>query len=38
MDNGWRAGATLRHISNAGLADTNPGTESLGLLLVLPMH
>ena len=38
INGGWRAGATLRHLSNAGLSDTNPGTENLGLLLALPLR
>jgi hypothetical protein len=38
MENGWRLGATLRHISNGGLADSNPGTENLGILVALPLR
>jgi len=38
MENGWRLGATLRHISNGGLADSNPGTENLGVVLALPLR
>lgn len=38
MENGWRLGATLRHISNGGLADSNPGTENLGAVLALPVY
>ena len=35
---GWRWGMTLRHISNGGLADSNPGTENLGIVLALPLR
>jgi hypothetical protein len=37
MARGWRAGATLRHVSNAGLSDINPGIETLALLVAVPL-
>jgi hypothetical protein len=33
----WRFGASFGHFSNAGLGETNPGTEVLKLLWVVPM-
>ena len=33
----WRAGASLAHFSNAGLGETNRGTEVLKLLWVMPL-
>ena len=38
LDNGWRVGATLRHVSNAGLAKINPGTENVGIVLAVPVR
>jgi hypothetical protein len=38
LDNGWRVGATLRHISNGGLAEINPGTENLGIVLAMSLR
>ena len=38
MARGWRAGATLRHVSNAGLSDINPGIETLALLVAIPVR
>ena len=37
LQNGWRLGATLSHISNGGLAENNPGLENLGVLLAIPL-
>jgi hypothetical protein len=37
MARGMRIGATLRHVSNAGLADINPGIETFALLVALPV-
>ncbi|HEY5898528.1 MAG TPA: acyloxyacyl hydrolase, partial [Burkholderiales bacterium] len=38
LQNGWRLGPTLSHVSNGGLADNNPGVENLGMLVALPLH
>ena len=38
LQNGWRLGVTLSHVSNGGLAENNPGLENLGVLLALPLH
>ena len=38
LQNGWRLGGTLSHVSNGGLAENNPGVENLGLLLALPLR
>ena len=38
LQNGWRVGATLSHVSNGGLAENNPGVENLGILLALPLR
>ena len=35
---GWRAGATLRHVSNGGAGDFNPGIETVALLVSLPLR
>lgn len=37
FDNGWRAGADLHHISNAGLSKKNPGVEVAALTLAVPL-
>jgi len=33
----YRAGVSLNHYSNGGLGDTNPGTESLKMMLYIPV-
>jgi hypothetical protein len=38
MERGWRIGTTLRHVSNAGLSDVNPGIETLALLVAVPVR
>lgn len=38
LENGWRAGATLRHVSNAGTAEINPGIETMELLVAAPVR
>lgn len=38
MAQGWRIGATLRHVSNGGLADINPGIETLALVVAVPVE
>ena len=38
LDHGWRLGATLRHVSNGGLYDTNPGIETLAVLISVPLR
>lgn len=38
LDHGWRLGATLRHVSNGGLNDINPGIETLALLVSVPLR
>jgi outer membrane protein OmpA-like peptidoglycan-associated protein len=37
FDNGWRLGADLHHISNAGLDKKNPGVEIAALTLSIPL-
>lgn len=36
FDSGQRVGAYVAHMSNAGLGDRNPGTESIGLAYTVP--
>ncbi|MFQ5784634.1 MAG: acyloxyacyl hydrolase [Alphaproteobacteria bacterium] len=38
FDNRSRLGITFNHISNAGIGDSNPGTESLLLTYAVPLH
>lgn len=38
LDHGWRVGATLRHVSNGGIYDVNPGIETLALLASIPLR
>lgn len=33
----WRLGVALFHLSNGGLSDANPGTESLVFTLAIPL-
>jgi outer membrane protein OmpA-like peptidoglycan-associated protein len=37
FDNGWRLGADLHHISNAGLDRKNPGVEIAAVTLSIPL-
>ena len=37
FDNGWRLGADIHHISNAGLDKKNPGVEIAALTLSVPL-
>jgi outer membrane protein OmpA-like peptidoglycan-associated protein len=37
FDNGWQLGATIHHISNAGLDKKNPGVEIAALTLAVPL-
>ena len=37
FDNRARVGVAFHHISNAGISDKNPGTETLTLTLSLPL-
>jgi outer membrane protein OmpA-like peptidoglycan-associated protein len=37
FDNGWRLGAAIHHISNAGLDKKNPGVEIAALTLNIPL-
>ncbi len=37
FDNGWRLGADIHHISNAGLDPKNPGVEIAALTLAIPL-
>lgn len=37
FQNGHRLGLSFSHISNAGLDDTNPGTEVLGITYQIPV-
>jgi lipid A 3-O-deacylase len=38
LDHGWRLGATLRHVSNGGIYDANPGIETLAVLVSVPLR
>src|SRR6267143_4081449 len=38
LDRGWRIGATLRHVSNAGTGDYNPGIETSAVLVSAPLR
>jgi outer membrane protein OmpA-like peptidoglycan-associated protein len=37
FDNGWRLGADIHHISNAGLDKKNPGVEIAAITLNIPL-
>ncbi len=37
FDNGWRLGADIHHISNAGLDKRNPGVEIASVTLAVPL-
>ncbi len=37
FDNGWRLGADIHHISNAGLDKKNPGVEIAAVTLAIPL-
>ena len=37
LGNGWRVGAAFFHLSNAGLFDSNPGTEAVAVTLAIPL-
>jgi lipid A 3-O-deacylase len=37
LDNGWRLGVALFHLSNGGIGDRNPGTEVLTITLSIPV-
>jgi hypothetical protein len=37
IEHRWRVGLAFDHLSNAGLAETNPGTEMLVLRLSMPL-
>jgi hypothetical protein len=37
FDNGWRLGADIHHISNAGLDRKNPGVEIAAVTLAIPL-
>jgi hypothetical protein len=37
FDNGWRLGADIHHISNAGIDKKNPGVEIAGITLAIPL-
>jgi outer membrane protein OmpA-like peptidoglycan-associated protein len=37
FDNGWRLGANIHHISNAGLDKKNPGVEIAAITLAVPL-
>jgi len=38
FDGGGRLGATVYHISNAGISDNNPGTEVLSIGYAIPLN
>jgi len=38
LERGWRVGATLRHVSNGGIYDINPGIETLAVLVSVPLR
>lgn len=37
LENGWRVGAALFHLSNGGIGDRNPGTEALVFSISIPL-
>jgi outer membrane protein OmpA-like peptidoglycan-associated protein len=37
FDNGWRLGADIHHISNAGIDKKNPGVEIAAVTLAIPL-
>lgn len=37
MENDWRLGASIGHISNAGTGDDNPGTEIINIYYHIPV-
>ena len=38
LERGWRVGATLRHVSNGGIYEVNPGIETLAVLVSVPLR
>lgn len=38
FSNGPRVGLQISHLSNAGIGDTNPGTEVLSLIYAFPLN
>ena len=38
LDNGWRVGVTLRHLSNGGSGHYNAGIATLALLVAVPLR
>lgn len=38
LDNGWRIGVTLRHLCNGGTGHYNPGSETLAVLVAVPLR
>jgi hypothetical protein len=38
LANRWRIGAALSHVSNAGIGDSNPGTETIALVVAIPLR
>lgn len=37
LENGWRVGVALFHLSNGGIGDRNPGTEALVFSISIPL-
>lgn len=37
LENGWRVGVALFHLSNGGIGDRNPGTEALVFSISIPV-
>ncbi|GEO82021.1 acyloxyacyl hydrolase [Pararhodospirillum oryzae] len=37
FDGGWRAGVAMHHLSNANIADKNPGVEEVSLNVSMPL-
>ena len=37
VGHGWQLGGTLRHVSNGGIYDVNPGIETLAVLVSMPL-
>ena len=37
LENGWRVGVALLHLSNGGIGDRNPGTEAIVFSISIPL-
>jgi hypothetical protein len=37
LNHRWRVGASLRHVSNGGIYNVNPGIETLAIVVAIPL-